>query len=484
MESYIIKPSVAEVDTRLQNSLYKIQKHAPKPSFFSVTEQRQIASAILEQLKLGAVIKVKPCKAQFLSPYFLVKKPDGSYRFILNLKQLNKFLSPPHFKMEDVRSATKLMSKGCFMTTVDLKSAYFLVPVHKTSRKYLRFMFKKQIYEFTCLPFGLSWAAFIFTKLLKPVAGLLRKNGISCVFYLDDILIFGDSSEECNNNTRLVIATLENLGFVINFQKSCTSPTQRCKFLGFFLNSTTMSLELTEEKRKNILQKTNKFLLLKQCKIREFAHYIGLLTAACPAVRYGWVYMKMFERQKCIALQKCDYNYNTVMSLPNVLQSDLLLWKKNILTASNSIRKDSFQLEIFTDASPIRWGAFCHGDRTHAWWTVPQQEYHINYLELLAIFYGLKCFAKSVTNANVLVRVDNTTAMSYINRMEGVKFPQLAYLAKIIWQWCEERGLWIHASYVSSADNFHADKESRILPSDTEWELTSNAFRKLVEKFG
>lgn len=66
---------------------------------------------------------------QFLSTYFLAKKEPGKTRFILNLKSLNSFLKIPHFKMEDYRTVTKLLYRGAFMTTLDLKDAYYVIPV-------------------------------------------------------------------------------------------------------------------------------------------------------------------------------------------------------------------------------------------------------------------------------------------------------------------------------------------------------------------
>lgn len=90
---------------------------------------------------------------QFLSPYFLVQKPNRDYRFILNLKGLNEFIETEHFKIHDLRTASKLIIQDYFMASIDLQDAYFLVPIHKSCRKYLRFKFQNIVYEFTVLPF-------------------------------------------------------------------------------------------------------------------------------------------------------------------------------------------------------------------------------------------------------------------------------------------------------------------------------------------
>lgn len=84
---------------------------------------------------------------------------------------------------------------------------------------------------------------------------------------------------------------------------------------------------------------------------------------------------------------------------------------------------------------------FVKAARLHDWWTPEQQDEHINFLVLGAVFNGLKCFAKNQQSSGILLRVDNTTALAYINRFGSVQYPKLAALSKEIWQWCESRDL-------------------------------------------
>ena len=73
-----------------------------------------VKEAIVNLLKIGAVRVCSPTQDQFLSSYFLVKKSNGSFRFVLNLKKLNEFIVEDHFKMEDGHTATRLMCQGDF----------------------------------------------------------------------------------------------------------------------------------------------------------------------------------------------------------------------------------------------------------------------------------------------------------------------------------------------------------------------------------
>jgi len=115
-----------------------------------------------------AIVVVPPCKDQFISRLFLVQKKDGSHRPMINLKPLNGFVQKQHFKMEGSSMVKDLLQPGDWMCYLNLKDAYHSVSIAKEHRKYLRFIWNGQIFEFTCLPFGLSSAARTFTKLLRP----------------------------------------------------------------------------------------------------------------------------------------------------------------------------------------------------------------------------------------------------------------------------------------------------------------------------
>ena len=235
-----------------------------------------------------------------------------------------------HFKMENLRTATELVCPGYFMSNIDLKDAYFLVPVHKNSRKYLRFEFLGKLYQFTCLPNGLSTCPYLFTKILKPVINYLRSRGFMSVIYLDDILCIGNSPESCKKNVNATIELLTCLGFLINTQKSCLIPSTRCKYLGFIIDSNHYTLELTQEKKKKLKELVNRFLHVKSCSVKEFAQLIGSLVSACPAVEYGFVYTKMLEKQKLKALKFNKYNYISNMIVPANVIDDLKWWKSQL----------------------------------------------------------------------------------------------------------------------------------------------------------
>jgi len=110
-------------------------------------------------------------------------------RPVINLKALNSFFHPEHFKMEGIHTLKDLLTQGDWVAKVDLKDAYLAVPIHQSHQRFLQFQFQKKTFRFTCLPFGLSSALWVFTKVLKPALAMLCQRGVRLISYIDDILL-------------------------------------------------------------------------------------------------------------------------------------------------------------------------------------------------------------------------------------------------------------------------------------------------------
>ena len=87
----------------------------------SLLKNNEIELAVNSLKDKGAIVEYKVEKGQFLSNCFTVPKPAGSVRFIINLKNFNKYVNTVHFKLEDLKTATRLISKGFYMASIDLQ---------------------------------------------------------------------------------------------------------------------------------------------------------------------------------------------------------------------------------------------------------------------------------------------------------------------------------------------------------------------------
>ena len=139
-------------------------------------EESIIIDEEIQKLLKKKVIKITNIyNDDFFLSVFTKPKKDGNKRMILNLKNLNECIYSPHFKMDSIQTVTNMIKPNVWMTSVDLKDAYFTIPIHKEHQKYFKFMWKIP-YKFIAMPNSYGPAMLKFTKIMKPPFSELRKN--------------------------------------------------------------------------------------------------------------------------------------------------------------------------------------------------------------------------------------------------------------------------------------------------------------------
>ena len=378
-----------------------------------------MVSEEVEKLLLKQAVKqVQDIPSQFLSNLFLVPKKDGSLRPVINLKPLNHYVRKQKFKMEGAKVLKDILQEGDWMVSIDLKDAYLSVPVAKKDRPFLRFRWKGTLYEFQCLPFGLSSAPRVFTKLMKPVVSLLRRQGVRCIIFLDDLLVMKQTQEALMSTTRDILILLQVLGFRINWEKSMLTPAQVTQFLGLEVNSIQMTVALPDKKLKGIVQCCNQASRMNKITVRDLAQIIGKMSATMLAVLPAPLCYRNLQRLKNQALLTSPGNYEAEVHLDQAAKEELQWWKHELLQWNGRpLHPPSPDLTIETDASLLGWGAVTEGVSTGGLWSEEERQNHINHLELLGAVLAVQTFTKGRKVSHVHLRMDNKTAVCYINRL-------------------------------------------------------------------
>ena len=382
--------------------------------------------------------------------------------------------------MEGIHTLKNLLKPGDWLAKVDLKDAYFSIPIHPDHRKYLRFPLGERVYQFTCLPFGLASAPWVFTKTLRPIAALARELGLRVVFYIDDILLMVESKEKLRDQAAGLVYLLQCLGFTINTEKT----TQSMGFLGFTVNTTSMELSLPPEKLK-IRAEARKLLGVEPIPAQSLARLVGKMNATTEVIPPAPLFFRHLQMDLSAALQAAEQDYETEVRLSPGSREELTWWDTHMVRwngRSMLIKDQDFTID--SDASILGWGASCQGLSTGGPWSEREKTRHINCLELLAATLALKTFAKNKTGLNVLLRIDNTTAVAYINNQGGTVSEDLVHLTCNLWMWCLERNIHIHAEHVPGCLNVVANRESRYMRDRSDWNLDSNVFMSINRCFG
>ena len=248
---------------------------------------KDLQKAVDKLLSKGAIEPVfRPETKGFFSRLFLVPKKTGDLRPVIDLSRLNDHLVIPRFKMETQTSVGASIRENEWTVSIDIQDAYLHVPMARFVRKYLRFMVKGRVYQFTCLPFGLTTSPREFTKLLRPVVQLLWLQGIKLRVYLDDWLMRASSALQARTRADLVLQVLQHLGWVINFSKSNLVPSQ-FDFIGMQFNTCAYTVAPLPKMRVKIQNTLDHWRSHPLKSARNLHRLLGMLTFMATLVPRG-----------------------------------------------------------------------------------------------------------------------------------------------------------------------------------------------------
>jgi len=455
---------------------------------FSEKEHAIIQKEIVSLLDKQVIEQVDHCSDEVISNIFTREKRDSKkHRVILNLSELNEYIEYTHFKMDTLATALDLVGQNYYCASIDLSDAYYSVSIHPDDRKFLRFEYAGNLYQFTCLPNGLTSGPRAFTKLLKPPLATLRRHfGITIMGYLDDLFLTGNSIEQVAENVKIAVRLFTDLGFKISGKKSQFVPVQRIQFLRFDIDTVTMHVHMLDQKADRLIEHCRNLITHPRFTIRELAQVLGFMTASMPANPHARLFSKQLEKWKIQSLKENHGNFEAHIKLPDNLISDLDWWISQIHGMSKPIQMSKPKIVLYTDASKAGWG--CHvsetKESTSGRWSLQEQNFHINTLELLAVFYSLQALFSNVENSHVRIMTDNTVTMMSINKQGSTASESCDNVARQIWLWALKRNIWLSAVYCPGKLNVEADLASRKFNDDTEWSLDQKIFQDICTHFG
>jgi len=443
----------------------------------------------IEELLEGDRISEVGCRKDLhvVNPLSVSVQSSGKKRLILDLRIVNKCIYKQKFKFEDHKKALEYFVQGGYATKFDLKSGYHHVDIFPEHRQYLGFCWTFQdgverFFMFNVLPFGLSTAPYMFTKLLRPLVKLWRCRGLHSVLYLDDGLNFEESYEKANYASHHMQGDLHAAGFIVNQEKSIWEPTQNIEWLGIIWDVKGGFISIGEkriDKAKRLLE----YALDKPCKsARELAAIVGSIMSMSPVV----------GRLSCIMSRHCQIavaiadDWDTKHDLDKYCILEVRFWYENLVNVNTKycFNRLVHNKMIYSDASDHACGALVKGDKElicHRMFTLEETSYSSTHRELIAILYSLEAFGETLYNSKIKWFTDNQSSARIVE--VGSMKMNLHLLAYKIFSHCLEHNIDLYIEWIPREMNTQADFISKIRDCD-DWQITCDLFHELDQLWG
>ncbi|XP_041477327.1 uncharacterized protein LOC121425366 [Lytechinus variegatus] len=455
------------------------------PLTVSPLHQRYIESEIGALLEKEAIERVTDSPHLCLSSIFVVPKRLGKLRMILNMKMINEFIQPDHFRMETLASILPSLKALDWAASLDLRDAYFHIPIHPASRDLLGFRFKETAYRYRAMPFGLRLAPRVFTRVVTAVAAHLRKQGLRLFVYLDDWLLVADSEAKLLSHLSLLLRVTQKLGFIVNWEKSDLLPSRSPTYLGAVLDLPNQIARPSPDRVQAIVSLARALRASSSVKARTWLRLLGYMASLVDILQDCRLLMRPFQRYLLRYFKPNADSLLLRIPLSREIRLNLAAWTHTSFVAKGKpFRTPLPSAALTTDASLTGWGGHCAGEMVSGVWSFHHTLPHINVLEMKAVIQSLQHFQHRLVGRTVLIRTDNKSVAAYINRQGGTRSSSLNALAAELWEWCRRAKIVPIASYIPGSDNLIADflSRGRCLPS--EWSLHPEIFQSLQALWG
>ena len=382
-------------------------------------KHRAILDLLQQLLDKNVIERVAPTVACLHNIVFLRPKPNGTWRLILDVSALNKFLHVKTFKMDSAQVVRDAILPNTWATSVDWSDAYHHVPVHPNYVDFLAFQYAGVRYRYRCCPFGLSPLPQVFTEICLPLKAHVRDTWRVHVFqYLDDWLFASPSAPLTSTVTRWFVQLCVTLGLGVNLEKSCLFSSRRLIHLG-------VEWDFEFALARNPLPRSDAVRSLATrvadapfTPLSTLESLLGKLVSLETLVPYGRLHFRHF--QLCVLSEIRLGRFFRHVCLPDVARANLRWWSDaRRLRRWTPVRPSKPHLVVHTDASTHGWGA-CFNDQTvRGTWSLTESRFHINRLEMRAVRLALMHYAAQFQGLSLLFRIDNLSTVYYLNKQGG-----------------------------------------------------------------
>ena len=355
-----------------------------------------------------------------VSPIGAAPKPDGSCRLILDLSQpsgdsvndnINKQEFPCNYTHFDAATdLTFRMGRGCYLTKIDIKHAYRLLPVRREDWPLLVYYWQGFYYVDLVLPFGGRSSASLFTSFADLVCWVLNeKFDLLIIHYSDDFLMFS------RNDLMTALYHLKRLKTAFRYldipvaDDKLVGPATNLPYLGIEIDTISFTISIPDEKVNDLMEQMPWWCGRRTCTLKELQSLNGKLNFFSKAIQPG----RMFTR-RLIDLTCSVKKPNHHITINKDAREDIHWWCDllNFHNRSSFIpdpRKIySTDIMLFTDAARFKGLGAIYGSRwIQSTWPPHLYQEDINFLELFAILAAARTWGHEWAGRRIVFVTDN-----------------------------------------------------------------------------
>ena len=395
----------------------------PNNLLSATQHSEEVTKALQKELQRGHTsgpFLHPPWKDLHCSPLGSREKKDGSRRLIMDLSQpqgssINDNIDKGDFPCQYTHfdNATNMVynqGRNCLMTKIDIQHAFRLLPVNPAQWILLGICWLGMYFVDTRLPFGLRSAPAIFNRFADAVCWILNfvYNFKNLIHYSDDFFLVSSSNpSHAASDLSNIKSVFHHLSIPIAEDK-LEGPSTSITYLGINSDSTNFTIRITDDKYIELSTLLSTWRKRKKCTKRDLLSLIGKLSFACKVVRPGRIFMR-----RLITLSTTVHQLQHHITLNRQAQADIQWWidflpswnRSSLIPESFTIL--SSDLQLFTDASNIGFGAFYNRSWIQAAWPDSYLPHSIDYKELFAILAACITWGSHWKGKRIVFITDN-----------------------------------------------------------------------------
>ena len=448
-----------------------------------------VSEAVSDLLKKNLIVECsdKPC---IVNPLSVSVQSSGKLRLILDLRYINKFLWKQKIKFDDWKVMEQLLTEGGYVFSFDIKQGYHHIDMHPDSIPYLGFAWEidgvVKYFVFLVLPFGLTSAPFIFTKIVRVLVKLWRGEGVRICVFIDDGLGTKKSYTIAKMDAILVRESLARSGFIANVEKSHWDPSQELTWLGITVDLGAGTLKISQEREESIMS-TLGFITHKLpfTSARKLANLTGKIMST-KLVLGDITQMKTRHLYRVIDARKA-WDKTLSLNQHGWAISEIAYWRNNFrcLNVRKLNQHTVPTVTVASDASAYGLGAHTRvGSKefiVHKSFSQKECGTSSTYREVFAILYALSALKNIHKGEAILWHTDNWAASKIVRK--GSPKIELHEMAEKIFSLCKQYSIKLLVEWVPREFNKYADFLSKMVDHD-DWQTTPAFFGYLENRWG